>query len=85
MNEEKDTQLSGEESLKLINEMIGKAKRSYVSKGIASIVWGILIIICSLLTWAQIQFNFYIGFHVWLLVFIAVIPQLFFSIKEKSF
>ena len=81
MNEEKENQLSGEESLKLINEMIGKAKQSYVSKGIASIVWGVLIVVCSMLTWAQVQFKFDIGFDVWLLVFIAVIPQIFFSIK----
>ena len=83
MNEEKEGQLSGEESLKLINEMIGKAKKSYITKGIASIVWGVLIIVCSLLTWAQVQYKFYLGFDVWLLVFIAVIPQLYFSIKEK--
>ncbi len=81
---EPETQLTSEESLKLINEMIGKAKKSYVSKGIASIVWGVLIIICSLLTWAQIQFQFNLGFDVWLLVFIAVIPQIFYSVKEKK-
>ena len=81
---ENENRFSGEESLKLINEMIGKAKQSYVTKGIASIVWGVLIMICSLLTWAQVQYHFYIGFDVWLLVFIAVIPQLFFSIKEKK-
>ena len=81
-NEEK--QLSEKESLRLINEMISKAKKSYVTKGGASIVWGVLIVICSLLTWAQVQYQFYIGFDVWLLVFIAVIPQIFFSIKEKK-
>ena len=64
--------------------MIGKAKRSYVEKGIASMVWGILIVTCSLLTWSEIQFRYYIGFDVWLLVFFAVIPQIFFSIKEKK-
>ena len=84
MSEEKEDQLSGQESLKLINEMIGKAKQSYVSKGIASIVWGVLIVVCSMLTWAQVQFKFDLGFDVWLLVFLAVIPQIFFSIKEKQ-
>ena len=84
MNEEKDTQLSGEESLKLINEMIGKAKQSYVTKGIASMVWGFLIVLCSLLTWAQVQYKFYIGFDVWYLLFVALVPQLYFSIKERA-
>lgn len=80
---EQENQLTGQESLKLINEMIGKAKQSYVTKGIASIVWGILIVVCSLLTWAQVQFEFSLGFDVWILVLLAVIPQVFFSIKEK--
>lgn len=80
---EKEDQLTEQESLKLISEMISKAKGSYVTKGIASIVWGILIVVCSLLTWAQVQFRFSLGFDVWLLVLGAVIPQVFFSIKEK--
>lgn len=80
---EAENQLTEQESLKLINEMISKAKKSYVTKGIASMVWGGLIIICSILTWAQIQFRFYLGFDIWLLVMAAVIPQVFFSIKEK--
>ena len=76
--------MTEEESLRLIGEMIGKAKRSYITKGIASVVWGVLIIICSLLTWAQYQYGFNVGFDVWLLVFVAVIPQIYFSIKEKK-
>ena len=75
---------SEQDSLKLINEMIGKAKSSYVTKGIASIVWGLLIITCSMLTWAELQFKWYPGFDVWLLVFLALIPQIFFSAKEKK-
>ena len=84
MNDEKETQLSGEQSLKLINEMIGKAKQSYVTKGIASMVWGVLIISCSMLTWAQVQYKFNLGFNVWLLSLFALIPQIIFTIKEKK-
>ncbi len=76
--------LSEQESLKLITDMISKAKKSYVTKGIASIVWGLLIFICSLLTWAQVQFGFSLGFDVWLFVLAAAIPQVYFSIKEKK-
>lgn len=79
-----ETPLSEQESLQLIGEMISKAKRSYVSKGIASMVWGTLIIICSLITWAQVQFNFRIGFDIWLLVFVAVIPQIIYSVRESK-
>ncbi len=74
---------SEQDSLKLINEMIGKAKKSYVSKGIASIVWGALITFCGLVSWYQIHFKVQFG-DVWLLTLIALIPQIYFSIKEKK-
>lgn len=80
--EEKD--FSYEDSIRLIDGMIKKAKRSYVTKGTASIIWGILIVICSLVTWAQLQFSFDIGFDIWLLIFLAIIPQVYFSIKDKK-
>ena len=76
--------LSTQASLQLIEEMIGKAKRSYISRGIASMVWGVLIVACSLLTWAQINFDVHLKFDVWLLVFAALIPQVYFGIKEKQ-
>lgn len=77
-------ELSTQDSIKLIQEMIGKAKRSYISKGIASMVWGALIVTCSLTTWAEVQYKFNIGFDVWTLLLLALIPQIFFAIKEKK-
>lgn len=71
------------ESLLLINEMIGKARRSYTSKGTASIVWGVLIMFCGIFEWAEIQFDFKIGFDIWLLLIAALIPQIYYGIKEK--
>lgn len=76
--------MTEQESLRLIGEMIGKVKRSYITKGIASIVWGVLIIVCSLLTWVQVQYHVDFGFDVWLLVFAAIVPQIYFSVKEKK-
>ncbi len=70
------------ESLQLINEMIGKAKKSYVTKGIASMVWGALITFCGLVSWYEIHFKVDFG-DVWLITLIAIIPQIYFSIKEK--
>jgi len=81
---EEGNKMTEQESLKLINEMIGKAKRSYITTGAASIVWGILIVVCSLLTWYQVYTQHAFGFDVWLLVFLAVIPQIYFSIAEKK-
>ncbi len=64
--------------------MIGKVKQDYIKKGIASPVWGVLVILCSLVTWARVQYNFNNGFDIWLLIFFAVIPQIYFSVKEKN-
>ena len=77
------SEFSTQESLHLINEMIGKAKESYTTKGIASIVWGSLIISCSVITWAKLVYNFQLGFDVWLLLIVALIPQIYFGIKER--
>lgn len=77
------TEFSTQESLRLINEMIGKARKSYTSKGIASIVWGLLIMVCGLISWAEQQFLFNIGFDIWLLLIAALAPQIYFGVKEK--
>jgi hypothetical protein len=74
---------SEQDSLKLINEMIGKAKKSYVTKGIASIVWGALITFCGIFNWAEIHYNVEYG-DVWVILLLALIPQVYFSIKERS-
>lgn len=76
-------EFSTQESLHLINEMIGKARRSYTSKGIASIVWGLLIMSCGLMEWAEKNYKFTIGFDIWLLLMAALIPQIYFGIKER--
>ncbi len=36
-----------------------------------------------MVTWAQQQFNLDIGFDIWLLLLLALIPQIYFAIKEK--
>jgi len=79
-----EKEFSNEDSLKLINEMIGRAKKSYVTKGTAAVVWGVLIVICSLITWAQIQFKFDLPFDIWWLTVAALVTQVYFAIKEKK-
>lgn len=79
---ETEKKLSEEESLELIQKMINKAKGSYYDTGIGPILWGVVISICSLTTYAQIHFKFELPFDVWLLTLIAIIPQIFISISE---
>ncbi len=78
-----ENKMTEQESFRLINEMIGKAKKSYVTKGIASIVWGVIIVVCSLVSWSQVHFKYDLNFDIWLLALLALIPQLYFSIKER--
>jgi len=81
MPEEKT--LSEKESLELIASMINKAKNSYIESGFGPLLWGTLISFCSLMTYAQITFHFTIGFDVWLLSLLALIPQIYFSWRAK--
>lgn len=82
MNEE--TKMSELESLKVINSMIEKAKSSYHDKGTASILWGIVITVCSLTTWSQIYYRYTLPFDIWLLTIVAVIPTVILSIRENK-
>lgn len=79
-----EKKLSEAESLKLITEMIGKAKSSYHSNGTSSIMWGILIFFCSIFDFFQMQFHFDIGFDVWLLMFVALVPQFYMVLKTDK-
>jgi hypothetical protein len=71
-----------QDSLKLINEMISKAKKSYITKGTASIVWGIIIFLCSLVSWSEAHFKYDFPFDIWLLTLVALVLQIYFSVKE---
>jgi hypothetical protein len=76
------------ESLKLITEMIGKAKSSYHSNGTSAIMWGVVIFFCSIFSFLQMQFQFDIGFSIWWLMWVALVPQfvmIFRTRKNKNF
>ena len=46
-----EKELSGEESLKLINRMIYEAKGYFYESGLGGLIYGFSILICTLLTW----------------------------------
>lgn len=79
-----EKQLSEKESLQLITEMIGKAKHSYHENGTSAILWGSVVAVCGFVMFAELYFHFYIGFDIWLLTFIAFIPQIFISINQRK-
>ena len=82
--EEQEKPLSEKESLELITTMINKAKISYYDTGISAIMWGAVIAFCSLEKLAELQFGYRLPIDIYFLTFVAVIPQIYFSIKESK-
>ena len=79
-----EKQLTEKESLDLIAQMINKAKDACHDTGIAAIMWGSVIAICSLVKLSEIHFNYDLPFDIYWLTFIAVIPQIYFTIRGKK-
>lgn len=75
--------LSEQESLALITEMIGKARNHFHESGVSAILWGSVVSFCGLVSFAQSFWNFRIGFDIWLLALVAIIPQIVISIREN--
>lgn len=78
-----DKQMSELESLQVISTMIQKAKASYHDKGTGAILWGVVITICSMSTWAQLQYKYELPFDIWLLTLAAVVPTIILSVRES--
>lgn len=79
-----DKQLTEKESLDLIAMMINKAKDSYHDTGTSAMMWGAIIAVCSLVKLAEIHFEFRLPFDIYWLTILAVIPQIFITIRQKK-
>jgi hypothetical protein len=79
-----EQQLSEQESLRLISQMINKAKNSFHDTGIGPMLWGSVIALCSLVTFARVQFGFKLPFDIWLLTLVAILPQIIITSREKK-
>lgn len=83
MNDEQ--QMTGQESLRLITDMIQKAKAStFLESGSGAIMWGSVVGFCGLFSFAQNYWHFSTKIDVWDLTLLALLPQIFISIKEKK-
>jgi len=82
--DQQEKQLTEKESLDLIAMMINKAKNSYYDTGVSAIMWGALIAFCALEKLSELQFGYRLPFDIYLLTVVAIIPQVFISIKEKK-
>lgn len=81
--DEQEKKLTEKESLELITEMIGKAKHHFHESGTSAILWGSIVGIAGLINAAELFWNFYIGFDIWLLIIIALVVQVFIIIRES--
>ena len=78
-----DKTISEKESFQLITSMINKAKNSYHDTGTGAILWGTVITVCSLVQLSEIQFNYKLPVDIYWLTLIAIIPQIWLTIREK--
>ena len=79
-----EKQMTEKESLDLITQMINKAKDACHDTGIAAIMWGTVIAVCALVRLSELHFRYNLPFDIYWLTFAAVLPQIYFSIKEKK-
>jgi hypothetical protein len=79
-----ENRMSEQESLKLISEMIQKAKTSYHDKGISALLWGTAVFIAAIVTFAKEQFGLKLPFDIWFIVLFAIVPQVIISVKESK-
>lgn len=76
--------ISEQEGLQLIQEMIGKAKSHYHESGANAILWGAVIGTCGLVSFAEQQWGFSIGFDIWFLTLAAIIPGVWLNIRASK-
>lgn len=81
---ENQEELSHQESLRLIEEMIYKAKNSYHESGTSALLWGSTIMLCSAVSFANSWWRISWLNQVWWLTLIAIIPQIVISVRESK-
>lgn len=79
-----EKKLTEKESLDLIAQMINKAKDACHDTGIAAIMWGAVVAVCALVRLSELHFEYKLPFDIYWLTFVAVIPQIYFTIREKK-
>ncbi len=81
----KENILSEKESLRIIQDMIQKAKAgAHYERGHGPILWGSVIGFAGLMSFLEQYFEWDIGFDWWLLTLIALIPQVFIVLNERK-
>jgi len=79
---ERDENLTGHDSLAIIQQMIYAAKQDQKDDGIGWILWGWLLFAASVLTIVNLQYNWYSTFFFWNVFGIIAIGLLLFTIVK---
>jgi hypothetical protein len=79
---EQEKELTSQESLALITQMINKARRDYLDSGLSALLWGSVITFCSLAAFANNYLKWHVMDYVWLLTVVAIVPQIVIAIRE---
>lgn len=81
---DKDTELSSADSLRIIGQMIQKARNHYSESGHLYLIWGLVVFVCAI---AQFILQYVLKFEqhylVWLATLLVVIYQMFYLAKRK--
>ena len=82
----KEKQLSGEESLQLISNMISQAKNQYYESGLGAMLWGFTNFICFVLAYCMESFSWFtFPFNPFYLMIITFALQYYLYRKEKKY
>jgi hypothetical protein len=81
---EQEKQLSEKESLQLINRMIHEAKGYYYESGIAALVYGFSILICSIISWLTAKQMMSFPFQPFYLLIPIFFVQSFIQMREEK-
>ena len=77
--------LSGNQSLELIQSMINRARNQFSENGHLYLVWGWVVLVCSVAEFVLIRFYDYQHHYlVWMLTWLAVIYQFFYLYKNRK-
>lgn len=78
-------EFSPQDSLSLIESMINKARNRFSENGHLYLLWGWVILICSIVSFVSLyQFKDYRLFPVWFLTWVAVLYQFIYLFRKKK-
>lgn len=79
-----DKTMSGQESLALIESMINKAKNQFNENGYFYLVWGWVVLFCSLVHYfVGFRLGYEMASRVWMLTWIVILYQVAYMISKK--